>query len=159
MTTFELLTTFASIIALIISAVSLIRTRKTEAKQIELQQATDALAKKQLELILTAETQSKKARMQMRIEQYRNAHRFVVRNIGDSPGKNVQFTVDVHGQGENPLMIADYNDKFPISSLGPGDEAGAMAAFAMGSGRAFNVRITWENIDGTQSEDTVFVSV
>lgn len=61
MTHYELLTLSASVIAIIISAVSLIRTRKLAAEQLELERITAKLSKLQIKSIEEQEHLKNKA--------------------------------------------------------------------------------------------------
>ncbi len=159
MTFYQVFILLIAIIAAVISLVSLVRTRKTQAEQIELQRATAALAKKQLEMLVREESELNKARIDVSIEEYRNAHRFVLTNIGQAPAKNVAFSIEPRKHGSSPLVISDYEEKIPIPSLSPGAEVGVLAAFSMGSATAFNVKVSWDNPDGTSVKDEVFVAL
>jgi len=158
MTTFELLTLLVALLAVAISAASLVRTRAIAQEQLELQRTTSQLAKKQLELLLAEEAAASGARLEIHIEPSGNSYKFVVSNVGDVPAKNVSFQLRPHGKGESPLITSDFSTKFPVPILGPGSAVGALAALSFGSATAFDVTLTWQDPNGRTREAETFVA-
>ena len=158
MTTFQVLTLMIALIAVAISAVSLIRTRRIAKEQLELQRTMAQMAKKQLELLLAEEAASSGARLEVRIEPYGNSHKFIVSNAGTVPAKDVSFQLHPHGKGDSPLVQSDFADKFPVTMLGAGSSVGALMARTFGTASAFDVTLTWRDPNGSAREEETFVS-
>lgn len=159
MSIFEVLTLLVGLVAVVISVTSLVCTRRVQVEQLELQRTTAALAKKQLEIIIREENSSNNAHIDISIEQHTNAHKFVVTNVGQGVAKEVSFSVEPHGKGDNPIIESDYREKIPIPILKPGGSVGILAAFSMGDATAFDVVLSWKNSNGNMIEDQTFVSL
>ncbi len=65
MTKYEILTLAVSLLAVIVSAVSLFRTRRIAAQQLDLEKITAELSKKQLEKIIESEEDALKASVEV----------------------------------------------------------------------------------------------
>lgn len=158
MTTYELITILISFIAVVISTVSLVRTRKVQREQSELQKVTAKLSRKQIEIIEREQAQQNKAKIAVELIRSGNDYRFVISNIGNAKASNIHFDLDQDCE-DNPLVQGDYDRKIPIPSLNPGSDIELLAAISMGSDGRYNVLVRWDNPDGTQGKDKIFVAI
>jgi len=148
-----------SIIALIVAVVSLMRNRSFNEKYLELQRIVSDLARKQLEILNRDESQEGHTYLDMQIVPKGNAHEFLVSNVGDYPAREIEFEIKPQGSGESPLIQSDYEEKFPVSILQPGNSVGAMAAFHMGSPRGFMATLRWKDESDSPVEIETFLAL
>ncbi len=163
----ELIGLFIAVGSLLLAYRAWRSSQRTIKEQIDLQRTTARLAEQQLEQLenihshnQSVQSESGSAILRIYIESYgRNSHKYILRNVGNAPARNVSFELQPHGSGKNPLIEADYNEKFPAPVVSPGSEIGVLAAFSFGSARAFDVFLKWENENGDLVEETTFVTL
>ena len=155
MTTYEIITTLVSLLAVIVASVSLYRTREIASQQLELERTTSELSRKQLEIIAAEEKALQKAHIDVELEGYGADWRFVITNNGAAEASDVNFYLE--GEG-NPLVANDYAEKIPIRALKPGKSISIYAALSMGVPRQYTTNVRWNNPDGTQDKDSYIVS-
>lgn len=158
MTNYEPLTLLLSIIATVISLVSLVRTRRMQEEQLKLERITAELSQRQLDRMTLEAEESKKADVRVTLERNRNDFRFRIRNEGKAKAKDVWVTLDSEGS-DNPLVGSEYKNKIPIPFLSPDDEAFLIAAIHIGSSGKYTLSARWINEDGSQSRKEFFLSV
>ncbi|MEJ1465004.1 MAG: hypothetical protein RPU15_17310 [Candidatus Sedimenticola sp. (ex Thyasira tokunagai)] len=158
MTGFEILSLLVSILAVAIAAISLVRTRRIAAKQLELQHVTAELSRKQLEIINSEEEAQTRALIDVELEGSGSNYKFVISNYGGAEAKDVHFHLGGEGEG-NPLVGSEYAHKIPIKSLKPGKSVTLIAALTLGSPAQFNTFVRWINPDGSEGREEYFVSV
>jgi hypothetical protein len=158
--TYETLTICTALLAVVIAAVSLWRTSRTNKEQIALQRIMATLAQKQLDQIQHEETSQASARLAFRIERSgKHGRKFVVENVGESPAERVSFELIPQGTSESPLVQRDYDQKFPIPILAPGSSVSALAAFHLGSATSLKVILNWQETDGRERREETYVSL
>ena len=148
-----------SIVALVVAAVSLMRTRAFNQQQLDLQRVVSDLARKQLEILNREEVESGRTHLDIQIVPCGNAHEFLVSNVGAYPARDIEFEVEPQGGGDSPLIQSDYNAKFPVPVLQPSGSVGAMAAFSMGSARGFKVTLRWKDASDSPVEVETFLAL
>lgn len=145
MTSYEFLTLLVSLLAVILSAVSLFRTRRTAIRQLALQEITAELSKKQLEKIKESEEDAKKTFIEVKLVSLKDYNKFVICNVGEAEAKNVSIKV----LGDyNPIVSNDFEDKIPIKSLRPRQEVSLLSVSELGTPSSFEVEVSWENPTG-----------
>ena len=154
MTDFEKLNLLVSILAIIIAAVSMFRTRKVEAKNIELAQITANLATKQLQQIEQYEQNSSKAQIDVDLISDGNNSHFIITNIGGAEATNVYFGIE----GASVLVPSEHESKIPVSSLRPGKSIELLAAISQGTPPKFKALWRWNNPDGSTEKDEIEIS-
>lgn len=155
----EVIGLFISAASLLLAYLSWRSSQRTSAEQLALQRTMARLAERQLEQI-ESQSQANSPALRISIQRAgRHAHKFVVRNVGNAPARNVSFVLHPHGSGDNPLVMDDYRAKFPVPVLAPGSEVGALAAFSFDSARAFDVTLRWQTEDGRTVEEESFVAL
>ena len=156
MTGYEIFSLIVSSLAILVAVVSLVRTRKIAAQQIELEKITAELSKKQLDILTSEELARSKAYIDVELEDFGNTHKFIVTNKGGAEATNVNFSIPGDG---SPLVANEYTKKIPIKSLKPEKSVTLIAAISMGSPHEFNVFVSWNNPDGSQQNEKYLVSL
>jgi hypothetical protein len=154
MSRYEVLSFLLAVVAIVVSVVSLIRTRKIQEKQLEFQKIAADLSAKQLEIIRREES----ARINVRLEKTGTSYKFVIANEGKAVARDIHFSIDGLS-GDNPLSPAEYAEKIPIPALHPGSSTTLIAVIHMRSARRYTVRVRWSNPDGSQVSDDIFTSL
>lgn len=159
MTGYETLTLCVSVIAVVIAAVSLVRTRTVQRKQLELQALAAALARKQLTLLQQDEETKNKANITVElVEAGRTDFRFVLSNQGKAAATKVNLGV-AKNSSDNPLLADECERKLPYPRLEPGQSFTLIAALHMGSAMSYAIHLNWENPDGSKESRDVDVSL
>lgn len=157
MSQYELLALLLALVAVVISAISLIRTGKLQRQQSRLNEVTEELSRKQLELITKEEAVKEQALVIADLEGYGSDWRFVITNEGLSPAENVEF--ELIDCPKSPLVTGDYNEKLPIPMLQPGQTVRLIAAIAQGNSLTYTARVSWTDSDGTRKKKEYFLSI
>jgi hypothetical protein len=142
----SLLTLLISLLAAVISTVSLHRSRKIAAKQLELQAAQAKLAEFQHK-VMTAE-QSEMRRADLRVEvQGAGTHRyFIFSNLGPAAARNVSFAF--FGGRRAPVVAQQFDQVFPIAELRAAESHRLAAAITLDMPSVLEGEFSWTNIDG-----------
>jgi len=165
MTTYELLATVAGLgglaaasVGVIVSVVSIKRTRKLDSQQSNLQKKQIELTELQLELTKrqaagagptpTAPT----ADVRVALEGISPNYRFVITNWGAAPAHDVRVDIAPLGDRPSPLVNGDYAEKIPIPTLAVGAQCNLLAAITFGTGTVFEATWGWANPDGTTEQ-------
>jgi len=144
------LSLFVSIVAVVISAVALVRSRKIAEKQLELEQHQADLARKQLEQIAQQERQAELAAVDVQLEGYGTTYELIIQNLGQAEARNV----DIQWTSEPPRFYdGEVDSKLPIRRLKPGGNLSMRIALHLSSPRSYEGRITWSNADGSGAAD------
>lgn len=159
MSIYEALSIVIACIAAMVSLVVWSGQRKLQREANELQRATSELAKKQLELLLREEKGQNTARLSLSIDREGKGFRFRLRNISDVDAKDVEFELLLKRPEDNPLIKSDYEQKFPLKRLQPGESVALIAALHLGSPTAFNALLKWINPDGSRVEEETFAAL
>jgi hypothetical protein len=85
--------------------------------------------------------------------------KFVIRNWGFGPAKNVNMEVQPVQGNVSPLVDGDYDIKLPAPRLSSGSELKLLAGITGETGAAFDVNWTWEDKDGTKHQENTRVSL
>ncbi len=158
MTLYEIGIPLIALLAVVISTVSLILSRRTQEKQFEFEAINAALAKKQLELISKEETNQEKARVVAELVKVgRTDFRFVILNQSSVMATNVDFDIDKNSP-DNPLVQNECKEKLPYPFLQPGQSFTLIAALHLGSAMNYNTPLSWINPDGSRDENKVHIS-
>ena len=154
MNVYETLTLVISLLAVIVSAISLIRTHTISSQQFVLEKKTADLAQKQLELIEAKEKELSVAKIDVELAGAGSDYKLVITNIGGVEAKDVNISFDGKGY---PLVASEYAEKIPISVLRPGKSVELLAPKTMGCGSQYLTQVRWLNPDGTQGKDEIVV--
>ena len=158
MTTYEIISLFFASVAVALSALSMVRTRKVKARQLEFEAITAALAKKQLDLIEKEEQTQEKARVTAELVKVgRTDYRFVIMNQGSAVASDVTFEID-QTSPDNPLAGNECKRKLPYPSLQPGQSFTLIAALHMRSAMSYHTHLKWKNPDGSKGANDIHLS-
>jgi hypothetical protein len=163
MSQYETLTLLIALLGVVISVISLIRTRRLDQRQERLQSKQEELTELQIQL-LRREVEDQQRRQQqsqaavtppaadvrVTLEGSGAGERFVITNWGYGAARSVDFKLRVREGRPSPLVKGDYDEKLPIRELLPGDRASFIAALTFGTGTTFDAVLTWTNADGTR---------
>lgn len=155
MTLYELLTLLASIVAIVISAVSLVRTRKLAAEQLELEQITAELSRLQIKSIEEQEYLKTKPQLNVAITNLGNSSHFIVSNTGK--GSAYKVNLELIDCQDNPLT-SEINHILPYPEMKQNSRFRLLASFHMGSPLKFQVKLTWQDSFGVEQSETYWVS-
>lgn len=151
---YEYFTLLISLLAIVISALSLIRTRRTASQQLELEKITAELSAKQLKFLKAEESEHSKAKIEVELEGYGSDYNLIVTNVGGAVARDVSFVIE----GESPVLDGEYKEKFPIRELRPGKSVSLCAALSMGSPSQYNVLVHWKNPDDSEEQDEILIT-
>lgn len=156
MSNYEIISILASLLAVVVASISLVRARKVNDKQIEMQKVISELSGKQLELIKSKEMALSVASIDVDLVDYESNYHFIITNNGGSSANRVTFEIE----GEyNPIAIDEIEQKFPISCLRAGKSIELVASLNLGAPDCFNVNVSWENPNGNVKHDTFIVCI
>jgi len=154
-TLYELLTLLASIIAIVISAVSLVRTRKLAAEQLELERITAELSRLQIKSIEEQEHLKTKPQLNVAITKLGSSSHFIVANTGK--GSAYKVNLDLIDCQDNPLT-SEIHHILPYPEMKQNSRFKLLAAFHMSSPCKYQVKLTWQDSTGEEHSEIHWVS-
>ncbi len=155
MTMYELLTLLASIVAVVISAVSLVRTRKLAAEQLELARVTAELSRLQIKEISEQDALKTKPQLNVAITKIGNSSNFIISNTGQ--GSAFDLNMELIDCQDSPLLN-DVNEKLPCPEMKPNSRIKLLAAMHLSSPLTYQVKLLWKELSGEQKAETYWVS-
>jgi hypothetical protein len=155
MSLFESLTLLVALLGVVVSVVSLVRTRRLDERQQQLSKKQEELTDLQLQLLRReVEEQTRDATppadVRVSLEGSGRDAKFVVTNWGYGPARTVDFKIKKQEGRSSPLARGDYEEKLPIPELLPGDRVTFIAVLGFDTGTTFDVVLTWTDADGTE---------
>ena len=160
MTSYEFLTLVTAIVALIVSTISLIRSRKLAEdqlklveEQLKLEQVTAELSRLQIKIIAEQDSLKTKPLLNVAITKTGTSSYFVIANRGQ--GSALDLDMELVDCLENPLMN-EVNQKLPFPKLRPNVPIKLRAAFHMSSALKYQVKLTWREIGDDERKEEVF---
>jgi hypothetical protein len=150
LSSFETVSFLVSVVAAIISAAALVRSRRNHAQLIELERVHAELSQRQLEELEERDRQAKKAMLHCHMEQNEDHNKFVITNTGQATANDIYFALE-QGNEHNPLVQGDFEGKIPFPSLAPGDNYHLLAHIPLSVRQpAYFISLRWQNQDGKQ---------
>lgn len=145
MTIIEQIPIWVALASLIVAVLSLVRTRVTNAKMIDLNETVAELSRKQLEVIHRDESLRERPRILTSIARVkRHNQNLLIVNRGDGSAFNLNCVFLTHAE----LLFSDGLDAFPISEFRPSKNIKIPLARHLGSASSFKIRLSWEERDG-----------
>ena len=154
--TLPLLSLLVSVIGVVIAMVSLVRTRRTAQRQLELEQWTADLAKKQLEQMAAEETAHNRAEIAVSLQGKSPFYSLVVRNVGQSEARDVRLVL---GASEDAIRLIDGERDLPITNLRPGNEKHLRTWKAPEVTAPVEATVNWLNVDSSRGKSSIWVSM
>lgn len=155
MLNYNLLSLLISLLAVIIAAVSLSRTRRVQEEQIKLQKVTADLSAKQLTVLERDEKEKISADIHADlVNEGGGSYSFMISNIGSAPASNVEFDTE-----PSSLILGDHERKLPAPILNPHGTIKLLANIHMGSPPTFKAKASWTNPDGKQDSKEFYLTL
>ncbi|MCP4987535.1 MAG: hypothetical protein GY928_16210 [Colwellia sp.] len=156
MSKFEIISTLISLLAIVISSVSLVRTRKLAKEQLELEKVTAELSQLQIENLAEEKANKNKPNFNVTLSKLGKSYYFYISNTGQGSAFNLNFElIDCE---DSPLISSELDDKFPHPEMKNNSRIKLVAAIHMGSPRKYQVKLNWEDSDKKQFDETFWVS-
>jgi len=158
------ISTLVATVALIVSLVSLVRTRRTHANQLKLQEehlqlqrTTAELHAKQLQLLDSQDLRSRRGVLGVSLVRTHRGYEFLIENTGEIAVKNIRF--ELLECPDSPLVRGDYDRKLPVPLLHPRGSVSLLAALSSSTPLSYEARLTWVDPDDTEQTSVFYVSV
>ncbi|NVK25963.1 MAG: hypothetical protein HWE10_13635 [Gammaproteobacteria bacterium] len=146
MSNFEKLSLAISIVAFIVSLVSIIRAQKTQSAFLELEKVHAELSKKQLQEL--NETEENKNKTDLSINIY-DGNMFIC-NRGNTVASEI--SLEFSNAGDDHIIESE-KSKLPYPTLNPHEEIKMIATYNTSEAPLLvPIKMKWKNIDGTYSE-------
>lgn len=157
MSKFEVLSLIISILAVMISTLSLIRTRELAKEQLELEKVTAELSRLQIEGITEQKTNKTKPKFNVSLTKLGKAYNFYISNTGQGSAYNVNFElIDCE---DSPLFTSELIDIFPYQEMKPSSRIKLLASLHMNSHSKYQSRLSWEDESGNRYEEVFWTSL
>jgi hypothetical protein len=142
----NVITTIVAVVALIISVVSLIRTRMFNEQVLKIQQQNAEFTKLQRQKLEREEAE----RTACRVTAFwyigtNNSEHINIVNSGGIDAFNINLRFHPREGRESPEIEQVMQETFPIPKLRPGEERNFLVAPSMGSARPWPITISWAN--------------
>jgi len=146
MSKYEITSLIISIIALIISTVSIVRARKIQASFLELEKVHAELSRKQLEELNCAENLRNKANLNVTI--YNGS--LLIKNIGIAKASNIEVYFD---DIEFDCILLSEKNKLPYPVLNASEEFKLVASYhTKNAPQLVPIKLKWKNMDDSPGE-------
>jgi len=152
MSGYEQLSLLVSVLAVAISTVSLVRTRKLAKEQLELERVTAELSKLQIQSLEEDRVSKTKPKFNVTLSKLGQSSFFYISNTGEGSAFDVNF--ELVDCDDSPL-IGDFPEKFPHPEMKANSRVKLMAAMHMGSPLKYQVKLSWKDEAGG-SQDEIF---
>ncbi len=151
---------YVALIAVIISFVSLYRTRKQKEIENRFNQLSSKIAEIQLQKLEKEKKENNSADMTAYFyKDYKDNYRIAISNIGAVPGTDVTLEIGHAEGGRSPLIESDAKSKLPVKILHPDTEVHLLLAISMGMPTSYDVILSWKNPDGQKVEKSLVLSL
>ncbi|MBO9491823.1 hypothetical protein J7384_15795 [Endozoicomonas sp. G2_1] len=156
MSKFEVISTLVSILAIIISSVSLVRTRKLAKEQLDLEKITAKLSQLQIENLAEEKANKKKPNFNVTLSKLGKSYYFYISNTGQGSAYNLKF--ELVDCDDSPLISSELEDKFPHPEMKNNSRIKLNAAIHLSSPRKYQVKLSWEDSNQIACDEVFWVS-
>lgn len=155
MTSYETLSLLVSLIAIVISTASLVRTRKIAKEQVELERITAELSRLQIQNIEEDRAERNKPKFNVTLTKVGKSSFFYITNTGEGAAYDVDFElIDC----EDSPLTGDLKEKFPHPEMKSKSRVKLIAAMHLGSPLKYHVRLSWKDGEGIHHDETFWVT-
>lgn len=154
MTLYEALTLLASLLALVVSTVSLVRGRKLGQVQEDLARITSELARRQIDSLDLATLEKAVPQLGIHITRLSKSSYFIITNTGQ--GSAFDVDLELIDCSDNPLVTA--RDLLPYPELKPRSIVKLLASFHLASPLRYQVKLRWTIESGGRESEVFWVS-
>lgn len=159
MSQYELLSLLISILAAVISTVALVRGQRLAKRQLQLQEQQARLAALQHKALTEDQGNRRRADLRAAFEKRERGYKFVLRNAGAAPARNIRLAGPNGEQEPEPLIPSEARSLFPVNELRPGEEVRAIAAIHLGSVLPAPLIFTWDDDSGANQQREIKVQI
>jgi hypothetical protein len=152
---YELLILLTSLLAVVVSFVSLVRTRKVALEQLALERVTAELSKMQMKNIKEENDAKNQPKFNVTIQRIGKSSHFYVSNTGQGTAYNVNF--ELVDCSDSPLT-SDIKEKLPYSEMKHNSRFKLMAAIHLNSPYKYDVKLTWLDCDSNPQYENFCVT-
>lgn len=157
MSNFEALSLIISSLAVVISIISLIRTKKLAEEQLELEKFTAELSKLQIENIAVEKADKTKPKFNVSLTKIGKSYNFYISNTGQGSAYNVNF--ELVNCENSPLFTSELLAIFPYQEMKPSSRIKLLASSHMNKPIKYQSKISWEDESGNKYEDIFWTSL
>ena len=154
MTEYEILTLLTSLLAIVVSLVSLIRTREITQEQLELERITAELSKDQLKNLEDENKAKNLPKFNVTIQRLGKNSFFYVSNTGEGTAYNLNL--ELIDCNDNPLY--DVQNKLPFPEMKANSRIKLNASFHLQSHLKYQVKLTWNDKEGVVKYEIFWVT-
>lgn len=154
MTDFQLYTLIISGLSACVSVWALINSHLVSRRQLEFEEESARLVRKQLKEIELQEESKKHPELSVQLIGSGNSYVLRVENIGHAPAREVKLEFREKGM---PIASNEFRDKIPIPELRSGQAVDFSALRTTDSDSKYEVTISWINPDGSPDRDKIVV--
>ncbi|MEZ8594043.1 hypothetical protein BCU22_010035 [Vibrio cyclitrophicus] len=154
MSQYEFLTLVTSLLAIVVSLISLVRTRKIAQEQLELERVTAELSKVQLRNLEEENKAKNLPKFNVTIQRLGKNSFFYITNTGQGTAYNLNL--ELVNCPENPLY--DIEHKLPHPEMKPNSRVKLNAAFHMQSPLKYEAKLTWEDAEGNSLSENFWLT-
>lgn len=155
MSGYEQLSFLVSVLAVVISTVSLVRTRILAKEQLELERVTAELSKLQIQSLEEDRVRKTKPKFNVTLSKLGKASFFYISNTGEGSAFDVNF--ELVDCDDSPLT-GDFSEKFPHPEMKANSRVKLMAAMHMGSPLKYQVKLSWKDEAGASQDEKFWVT-
>lgn len=146
MSNFEFISILSSSTALLISLLSIVRARKTQAAFLKLEKIHAELSKKQLDEIESNETNKGKTELVIAIQ---NGD-LILSNKGSVKARDIELEFS---KDKDNLLVGGELSKLPYPILNPDEKFKLLASYNLKQAPPlFQIKVKWINLDGSKGE-------
>lgn len=139
-----------SLLAVVVSVVALLRSRKNHAQLLELERVHAELSQRQIDEIEERKCEALKASLVAHLEKADQGYKFVITNKGEATASNIYFALEQDNE-HNPLIHGDFEQKIPFPALAPNEHYHLLAHIPLNIRQlTYEISLRWDNQDGTQ---------
>jgi hypothetical protein len=153
--TFETVSLLTSVLALVISAVSLFRTRKVAARQLALQEVQTKLAALEHKILVRDVQDRAKADIRVALGRSGNGYKLEVRNVGLASARNLRLRGLNDGDLAQALAGWNADEVFPVPELRPDEVVHVRAMIHLGTKFPIPIVLTWDDESGSDLQREV----
>lgn len=152
MSKYEIISTLVSLLAIVVSSVSLVRTRKLAKEQLELERVTAELSKLQIEGIEQEKAEKNKPKFNVTLSKLGKSYCFYIVNTGQGTAYDVDFElVDC----QHSPLCSDVSEKFPHPEMKPNSRVKLIAAIDSLSPLKYQAKVMWKDFEN-ESQSEIF---
>lgn len=156
MSKYEIISTLVSVLAIVVSTISLVRTRKLAQEQLELEKVTAELSKLQIEGIEREKAEKTKPKFNVTLSKLGKNYYFYITNTGQGAAYNVNFElVDC----EDSPLVGDLSEKFPHPEMKPNSRVKLIAAIHMQSPLKYQAKVSWHDSEQQVHDETFWLTL